>query len=205
MAGSLKFNLNSAASSVATGVSATVASGATLELAGTFSALGAGSGRASVANSSTAPSGLLVTGAHQVTGPITGTGNTQVNAGGDLSAASIQQTTLIIGGVSGNPALTTILASDASGNPLSVGAGSVGGDSLMPDVSSTTDAIQSASSSFADAGTAGAALGGSLGGTSTVATSAAVPEPSALCLGLLAVFAISAARRRQGRKRSAAL
>jgi hypothetical protein len=50
-------------------------------------------------------------------GTITGTGSTQVNAGGNLTANHIVQNALIIGGISTNHATATIGASNASGNP----------------------------------------------------------------------------------------
>ena len=100
--GTLKFNVNSA-SNIGVGAVATVASGATLELAGTVSALGAAGGnRTHVLNSSSAP-GLIVSGSHQVVGAIDGSGTTQINAGSDLTADHITQSALVIGGNSEQP------------------------------------------------------------------------------------------------------
>ena len=92
--GTLKFNITSGTPTIAAGVTATVASGATLELAGSVSALGtAGGNRVHIVNNSTA-SGLVVSGTNQVVGAIDGSGNTQVNAGSDLTANHIIQNAL---------------------------------------------------------------------------------------------------------------
>jgi fibronectin-binding autotransporter adhesin len=115
--GTLRFKVNSAPATVGTGVSATVNSGATLELAGTATALAAGLNRANITNNSATPAGVLVSGTNQVVGVITGTGSTQVNAGGSLTANQIVQNALIIGGISTSHATATIGASNASGNP----------------------------------------------------------------------------------------
>jgi autotransporter-associated beta strand protein len=116
--GRLVFNINSGSPTIAAGVTATVASGATLELAGSVSALGAAGGnRVHVVNNSTA-SGLVVSGVNQIVGAIDGSGATRVNAGSDLTANHIIQSALVIGGSGGNPGRVTINASDASGNPL---------------------------------------------------------------------------------------
>ncbi len=98
-AGALRIAPTSAAT-VGTGVTATVASGATLELAGSASALSAGANRAAITNNSQQSSGgsLLVSGTNQQVGAITGTGDTVVNGGADLTANSIVQNALVIGG-----------------------------------------------------------------------------------------------------------
>jgi hypothetical protein len=51
-------------------------------------------------------------------GGINGTGDLAVSAGGNLTANHIIQGSLVIGGTPGSPAIVTIAASDASGNPL---------------------------------------------------------------------------------------
>src|SRR5262249_46107563 len=88
---------NSAAATIGTGVTAKVASGAILELAGSASALSSGSHRVNITNNSS-PTGLFVTGTSQQTGDIDGSGSTQVNVGGDLTANHIIQSALVIGG-----------------------------------------------------------------------------------------------------------
>ena len=103
LAGTLRFNIASGTPTIAAGVTATVASGATLELAGSVSALGtAGGNRVHVINDSTAP-GVLVSGTGQIVGGIDGTGDAQVNDGSDLTADHIIQNALIIGGRHGSP------------------------------------------------------------------------------------------------------
>jgi autotransporter-associated beta strand protein len=115
--GVLRFNVGSGIATIGTGVTATIASGATLELAGSVSALANGPNRVNIINNSSTP-GLLVSGTHQQVGGIEGAGTTQVNAGSDLTANHIIQSALIIGGTSKNPGIVTIDASDAAGNPL---------------------------------------------------------------------------------------
>lgn len=116
--GTLRFKIVAAGGAVGTGVTATVASGATLELAGSVSALASGANRANVTNSSVSPAGVLVSGTNQVIGNITGAGNTQVTAGSSLAANRIVQNALLIGGTAASHAVVTIAASNAAGNPL---------------------------------------------------------------------------------------
>jgi hypothetical protein len=68
-------------------------------------------------NDSTA-SGVVVSGTNQVVGGIDGLGNTQINAGSDLTADHIVQNALVIGGTVTSPALVTIAVSNASGDSL---------------------------------------------------------------------------------------
>jgi autotransporter-associated beta strand protein len=116
--GTLRFNVGAGSSAIGTGVIATVSSAGTLELAGSVSALSSGTNRVKIDNNSSATAGVLVSGMHQVVGPIEGSGSTQVNAGSDLTADHIIQNALVIGGTSGSLALVTIDPSDASGNPM---------------------------------------------------------------------------------------
>ncbi|HEV2969514.1 MAG TPA: autotransporter-associated beta strand repeat-containing protein [Pirellulales bacterium] len=187
LSGTLKFNINTGAATIGSGVTATVASGATLELAGSVSALGtAGGNRAHIVNDSTS-SGVVVSGTNQVVGGIDGSGSTQVNAGSDLTANHVVQTALVIGGTAASPGLMTIDASDASGNPLGQSSGFVLANSLRPsgpfgapDVS-TASTIPVAADS---ADLAVVALGKSVGSGDP----APVPEPSTLLLAFLAVL-----------------
>jgi autotransporter-associated beta strand protein len=73
--GTLRFNVNSGTATVAAGVTATIASDAILELAGSVSALSSGSGRVNIVNNSAVP-GLLVSGTHQQVGNVDGSGTT---------------------------------------------------------------------------------------------------------------------------------
>ena len=128
--GTLRFT-NTGSATIGTGVTAMVASGTTLELAGSASALSSGAHRVNISNSSSAP-GLLVSGTHQQVGNIDGSGATQVNAGSDLTANHIIQSALVIGGTSGSHGTVTIAASDASGIPLGQSSGYSLADSLAP-------------------------------------------------------------------------
>ncbi|HEV2970839.1 MAG TPA: autotransporter-associated beta strand repeat-containing protein [Pirellulales bacterium] len=120
--GTLRFSAVSGSATIGTGVTATVTGSATLELAGSVSALSSGTHRVNIINISTAP-GLLVSGTHQQVGGIDGSGSTVVNAGSDLTANHIVQSSLVIGGTAASRGLVTIDASDSSGNPLDLGAG----------------------------------------------------------------------------------
>jgi hypothetical protein len=182
--GKLRF-VNSAAATVESGVTAMISSGATLELAGTVSALANGPNRVNITNNSNAP-GILVTGTNQQVGNIDGSGTTQVNAGSDLTAGHIIQSALAIGGTSKNLGLVTIDASDASGNPLAgVGlavAGSMQSSEPFSAGASTTSILLPPSAE---------AFSGDpspVGGTPTGDLSA-VPEPSTLML--LFAFALA--------------
>ncbi len=113
----LRFKPTSGAASVGSGVTATVASGATLELAGSVSSLSSGANRVNITNNSSSAD-ILVSGTNQHVGNIDGSGTTQVNAGSDLTANHIIQSALVIGGTAGSYGLVTIDASDAAGNPF---------------------------------------------------------------------------------------
>jgi fibronectin-binding autotransporter adhesin len=102
--GTLKYALDSADSvSVAGGNSITVNSGATLELAGSKSALSDAINRVNIINNSTV--GLIVSGSNQLVGAISGTGIMTIQAGADLTATRIFQDSLILNGTSGSPAI----------------------------------------------------------------------------------------------------
>jgi hypothetical protein len=122
-------------------------------------------------HSSNSP-GVLVSGIHQQVGSIDGSGTTQVNTGSDLTANHIIQSSLVIGGTSGSPALVTIDASDASGNPLGQSSKSALADALTPDGPFGADGISSA------------ILSSNIGADMTAPS---VPEPSTLLLVLLAL------------------
>ena len=201
-AGTLKFNLTAGVATIASGVTATVAVGATLELAGSVSALGTtGGNRVHVVNDSTA-AGVVVSGTNQVVGGIDGSGVTQVNAGSDLTADHIVQGALAIGGAAGNPALVTIAASDADGNPLDAARGGpfgltstqsngrlaadlIGSNHPFPvgiDPVNIHDDIVSS-----EIGPMAPALVNSI----SAGTAAGVPEPSSLILLVAAVASVS--------------
>jgi hypothetical protein len=194
--GTLQFNVTSGAVSVGTGVTATVASGATLDLAGSVSALSSGTMRVNITNNSTAP-GVLVTGTNQQVGAIDGSGSVVVNAGSDLRANRIIQNALTINGNSTNLGLVTIAASDASGNSLVQMAD---GPSFLSVAASANSAAATMNSAvpFNDVMAPTAQLAGGPGGVLSVQQSdlplggasafspaiAVVPEPATLLLAI---------------------
>ena len=182
----LRFKPTSGSASVGTGVTATVASGATLELAGTVSALSSGPNRVNIANNSSS-AGILVTGTNQQVGSISGSGTTQVNAGSDLTANQIIQSALVIGGTAGNNGVVTIDASDASGKPLGQPSGLALAGSLSASGPFGEGVISSTSMSSIAADSTDLAVpaaGNSVG----IGNASPVPEPSTLLLVLLAVL-----------------
>ncbi len=82
----------------------TIATGATLELAGPVAALSSVARCANVINNGRLASGgmLLVSGTNQQVDAIDGIGDTIINAGSDLTADHIIQNALIIGGTADN-------------------------------------------------------------------------------------------------------
>ena len=190
---------NSVAPTISGALTVSVASGATLELAGSVSALGtAGGNRAHVENDSTAP-GVVVSGTNQVVGAIDGLGTTQVNAGSDLTADHVIQSALSIGGAAGSPAIVTIDASDASGNPLDQTSGFAQAESLPHN--GTIGAVSVGSTGLSSSGAEPIALPASnpaVGGNPS-----SVPEPSTMMLVLLAITGLvgqGAALRRRARR-----
>lgn len=192
--GTLRFKVVSGSPTIGTGVGATVSSGATLELAGTVSALANGSHRVDIVNESAAP-GILVSGTHQQVGNIDGLGVTKVNAGSDLTANRIVQGALVIGGTATSAGFVTIAASDASGNPLAQSfVGSNGPDSLRS--TEVAEAIPFGVENPAAALSEGDPLLGNLGSSVIPGNAAiAVPEPSALALALSSLAIIFGVRR----------
>ena len=183
-AGSLRFGLSSGATAtLGTGVTATVNNAATLELAGSVSALSNGSNRVNITNNSTAAAGILVSGTHQQVGNIDGSGTTQVNIGSDLTANHIIQSALVIGGTAGGHGLVTIDASDASGNPLGQSSGLTPAGSLTP-----SGPFGAGGSSFTALSSGGNELAALSPSSSVVGGNpSSVPEPSTLLLILVAV------------------
>jgi PEP-CTERM motif len=203
--GTLRFNVVSGAAAIGTGVTATISSGATLELAGSVSALSSGGNRVSILNTSAAP-GVLASGTNQHVGNIDGNGTTQVDAGSDLTANHIIQSALIIGGNAASSGRVTIDASDASGNPLDATQGGPLGQSsgfelagsLPPSGPFGADGISSADLSSGVGGAADLPVltpaNSALGGNPS-----SVPEPSSLVLLLLALGGLAAAGRSAAR------
>jgi fibronectin-binding autotransporter adhesin len=174
----LKFSAGTGTAAIGTAVTATVSSGATLELAGSVSALSSGANRVNITNNSSS-AGILVTGTNQQVGNIDGAGTTQVNAGSDLTANHIIQSALGISGTAVSHGLVTIAASDSSGNPLGIG------DSLG--VPALAGSATPATSTFAVGDIGGDPVPVGNGASDTGGLTAAVPEPSSLLLVLLAI------------------
>ena len=206
ISGTLKFNVASDAPTIAAGVTATVASGATLELAGSISALGmAGGHRAQIVNNSLGaadqPAGLVISGTNQVVGGIDGTGSTQVNTGSNLAADYIIQSALVIGGGAGNPALVMIDTSDASGNSLgepAIQSSGLGFNTSLDasESSGGETAVSLGPMPFGAAGFSGDPT--SAGSSAAVSgSSSAVPEPATLLLGLFGLALLSCLTRRK--------
>jgi uncharacterized protein YjbI with pentapeptide repeats len=184
--GTLRFTLTSGSPTIGTGVTAVVSSGATLELAGSVSALANGANRVNITNNSNAP-GILVSGTHRQVGNIDGSGITQVNESSDLTANHIVQSVLVIGGTAGSPGLVTIDASDATGNPLGQSSGLVVAGSLThsgPFGAGETTFTNLSSGDSNDP----AAL--SLGNSAAGGNPFSVPEPSTRLLMLLALLVL---------------
>jgi autotransporter-associated beta strand protein len=199
LGGTLKFNITSGMPTIAAGVTATVASGATLELAGSVSALGtAGGNRVHIVNNSSA-SGVVVSGTNQVVGAIDGSGNTTVNAGSDLTANHIIQSALVIGGTAGNPAVVTIDASDATGNPLSASSGFALASTLESGEPFTSGLLGSSNwPTTSGSSTSELTLGAETVGVSNLGRrAAAIPEPTTLLLGLLGLALFGCLNRRK--------
>jgi autotransporter-associated beta strand protein len=178
--GRLRFQITSGTPAVAAGAIVTVSPGATLELAGPVSALGASGGnRAQIINDSTA-SGLVVSGAKQFVGAIDGGGSTTINAGGDLTADHVIQGALVIGGTATESAMLTIASSDGAF------AGMI--DTLTPRVSfgeglgAVAAIFRPVTFEFARPSLMVENIGDGM-------NSVSVPEPSSLATGLIALAA----------------
>ncbi len=191
--GTLRLSVGSS-STVGTGVTATISAGASLELAGSISALSAGTNRVNIVNNSTSP-GLLVSGTHQQVGAIDGPGTTQINAGSDLTANHIVQSALVINGTALSPGLAVIAASDPSGNPLAAtlaprgtlfsGSTALGTESGLPVSAFDSPNVSASQSSLAMS--LGAAAINPLNGSN------AVPEPASIALLAIGAVASTAA------------
>lgn len=177
--GTLKFNVTTSPANIGTSVTATVAAGATLELAGSVSALSSTSSpsaRVNVANYSTVTGGgLLVTGTNQQVGAITGAGSLTLVAGSSLTANSIIQSAIIIGGSPGNIARLTIDPSNSSGTSLS-----------SSSAGSATDGFGQSNSFLAQPALASPTIESS-SAAGTIGSNGSVPEPSSWGLALAAI------------------
>jgi fibronectin-binding autotransporter adhesin len=208
--GTLRLSVTTGSATIGTSISATVSAAATLELAGTVSALSStatAASRVNVTNNSKQSSGgsLLVSGTNQQVGAISGTGDTVVMAGANLTANSIVQNALVIGGDMTHAGLVTIGASDASGNPLATSGGLALAGSLASSVSFASGTLSSSSPLAGGSSVSGSAIASdsgssAIGGVNLGGSNAVVPEPSTLLLlllGSLACFLPALRRRRK--------
>lgn len=200
--GTLRLNVSSP-STIGTSVSANVAGGATLELAGAISALSNSTNRVNISNSSSAP-GLLVSGTNQQVGAIDGTGTTQVNAGSNLTANHIIQGALVIGGTAVSHGTVAIAPSNSNGMSLA-SPGSEEQSALLspadpaifaalrpanpPPLAALTSLVSTASIDLLNPV--------QLTGLSPTFSAAAVPEPAAISLALFGIMALAWRRGRQ--------
>jgi hypothetical protein len=174
--------VTSGAATIGSSVTANVSEGATLELAGSVSALAAGPSRVFITNNSTV-AGVIVTGTNQRTGPIEGSGNLTITAAADLTADHILQSAIIVQGTPGALGRLTIAASDSTGSPLNGDAvAATALDSravpVTPALVGTTPLAPSLG--FPESEIAGFAESSTDGGLS-------VPEPSTIVLALVAL------------------
>ena len=204
--GTLRLNVASGnMPTVGAGVTATVASGATLELAGPVSALTDATTNVQRVDISDAGTVVADSGAVQQVGGIDGSGTVQSNASSSLTANHITAGSLVIGGDATHSAIVAIAASDSSGNPMTTTGFALAG-SLAAGNAFGGDTISSSSLLGAGDGAnaAAIALGGESFGSESLGSGslggvAAVPEPSSLLLIVLGLLGGLAGVRR-GRK-----
>jgi fibronectin-binding autotransporter adhesin len=216
--GTLRFKVVSGSATIGMGVTATVNNSATLELAGSVSALSSGTNRVNITNRSNAAAGVLVSGTNQQVGGIDGSGKLQVNAGASLTANHIVESALVIGGTATSHGLVTIDASDAGGNPLDLGVGDwgLGAGDQTADGTRSVPATLSSGLELADSLQSTAPFASGAPGSSSLdppsaagfsgdpipagpfvnGNVSAVPEPSALVLALLALIGAAMMARR---------
>ncbi len=205
--GTLNYAIPSGATSVGMNVSLAVAPGATVNVGGTVNPFSDGTHKVTIANSGN----LAVNAGNIVTGAVTGAGTTAVAAGAHLTADSIIQSALVIGGTPSNRSTVTIDASDSLGNPLGENAAATGHattDGLAADLlaSSTrkSDAAGEQFASTANGSTPISELTSQLSPSDSLSgglaafqsgDSRSVPEPSSLCLALACLIAYRLFRR----------
>jgi autotransporter-associated beta strand protein len=203
--GTTRFSVTSGSATLGAGITATVNVGSTLELAGSVSALSSATNRANITTVATS-NGVRVSGTNQRVGQINGAGSVVVNSGSDLTADHIVQNAVVIQGSAGSPAVVTIAASDASGNPLS---------ESIPILLSALDfatprgVAEPGPGVGAGSPANGSDTTGSMGFTQQPAAingvSAAVPEPNALGLlspAAIVLLVVQVARLKPNRRRA---
>ncbi len=207
--GTLNYAIPTGATSVGANVTLSISPGASVNVGGAVNPFSDGTHKVSIFNNSI--SGLNVNAGNIVVGSVSGAGTTSVAAGAQLTADSIIQSALVIGGTSSNRATVMIDASDSLGNPLSESAalaGSGATDGLAADLlTSSTRNADAASKQFPSTANGSTTIGEftsqpspseSLGSASAAFQSSeshSVPEPSSLCLALACLIAYRLCRR----------
>jgi hypothetical protein len=181
--GTLNYSIASGSTTVGANVQLAIAAGASVNVNGPVNPFADAAHPVSIANDSA--TGLNINAAGIRVGRITGSGTTAVAVGSQLTADSIIQGALVIGGTASNPAMVTIDASDSLGNPLTDDGLALAGSLLSG--SSFANGIDS--KSLIDAkflsSASSTSLAGNLGGSDFRDNSGAVPEPSAMLLALV--------------------
>lgn len=182
-AGTMRIGATTGSATIGTSVTATVSPTATLELAGSVSALSAGSNRVNITNSSQAAAGgVFVSGSNQQVGGIDGGGNTVVGDGASLTANHIVQNALVIGGASSSPTVVILAASDNNGNPLA----NVAGDSPTSPLRASGLVTSAPVTAQTPLGTtppeSSLSAAGRLSDLSLAGATATVPEPATISL-----------------------
>jgi hypothetical protein len=206
--GTLNYAIASGATTVGAHAQLAIAAGARVNVSGTVDPFSDSSHRVNISNDSAA--GLNINAGNVRAGTISGAGTTSVVSGSHLTADSIIQSALVIGGTSTNAATVTIDATDSLGNPLAVGSGFAKSGSLLANSSSSggTFAQGMDSPNLIDAGSSSSASTASLdeqsGRSGPGVGAAGVPEPSSILLALagLATCGWLTYRRRGIRKNS---
>ena len=214
--GTLNFNLGNASTpSVGAGVTATVASSATLELTGSVSALADPTALSSGANTSPTQrvaiqnagtlqvdGGAAMTPATQQVGgidPNGGAGGSVVLAdNSSLTADHINQTSLVIGAGS----TFTLAPSDANGNPMvgqAFATGAASSSLMLAGSLTPSSSFIASSGNLLGAGSTSSTLSVPFGGVSGASISA-VPEPSTVLLLFLGAMGCWPLIRRKNRR-----
>jgi hypothetical protein len=191
--GTLNYAIASGATTVGAHVQLAIATGARVNVSGSVDPFSDSSHRINIANDSAA--GLNIKAGNVRVGTISGAGTTSVAAGSRLTADSIIQSALVIGGTSTNPATVMIDASDSLGNPLAADSRSAKSRLQLADSLSSGGAFGEGidSTNLIDAGSSSSASAATLdeqpGRSNLGAGAVGVPEPSSILLALIGLVA----------------
>jgi hypothetical protein len=191
--GTLNYAIASGATTVGAHVQLAIASGARVNVSGSVDPFSDSSHRINIANDSA--TGLNINAGNVRVGTISGAGTTSVAAGSRLTADSIVQSALVIGGTSTSPSTVTIDASDSLGNPLAADSGLAKSRLQLVDSLSSGGAFGEGidSANLIDAGSSSSASAATLdeqpGRSNLGAGAVGVPEPSSILLALVGLVA----------------